>query len=91
MAVRLPQYRSVGEDCDVSKSARSQQSHHISEVVSARSRYSASMLERAVKVCFLLCQEMRKSPRKIQKPVVDRRPAQSASEQALRINEDAIE
>ena len=62
----MSQYRPVGEDCDVSKSARSQQSHNISEVVSARSRYSASVLERAAKVCFLLRQDIRESPRKIQ-------------------------
>jgi hypothetical protein len=84
MAPRLSQYRSVGEDCDVSKSASSRRIHNISEVVSARARYSASVLERAVKVRFLLRQDIRESPRKIQKPVVERRstgsPAQSASE-----------
>jgi hypothetical protein len=64
MALRLSQCRSVGEYYDVSKSTRNQQNHNISEVVSARARYSESVLEQAVKVCFLLRQDIRESPKK---------------------------
>ncbi|MED6142516.1 hypothetical protein PIB30_114569, partial [Stylosanthes scabra] len=76
--------RSVGEFWLVPRSSRSQRIQRISAVVSARARYSASVLERAVRLCFLLRHEMRESPRKMQYPVVERRsvgsPPQSASE-----------
>ncbi|PHT47012.1 hypothetical protein T459_35626 [Capsicum annuum] len=49
-----------------------------------KSPNSASVLERATVGCFLVDQEMRLEPRKMQKPVVDRlvaeQPAQSESQ-----------
>lgn len=55
------------EDWVTSKWARSQPNHNISKVVSASAQYLASVLEQAVEVFFLLRQEIRESPRKIQK------------------------
>ena len=46
--------KGVAEDVDTPKSVRSHRSQRSSDVVSARARYSASVLERATKVCFLL-------------------------------------
>lgn len=39
----------------------------------AKAQYSASVLERETTICFLLYQEIKESPRKKQKPVVDHR------------------
>ena len=47
--------------CGHTKSLRSHHSQRSSNVVSARARYSASVLERATKVCFLLRQELKKN------------------------------
>ncbi|KAK3020509.1 hypothetical protein RJ639_045451 [Escallonia herrerae] len=71
-------------------------SHHNqinSVVVSARARYSDSVLKRETMNCFLLHQEMRELPRTKQKPIVERqlkrsRP-QSASKKAVSCREDA--
>ena len=49
----------MAEDVDTPKSLRSHRSQRSSDVVSARARYSASVLERAIKVCFLLRQEIK--------------------------------
>jgi hypothetical protein len=74
----------VGEECVRPISSNSQRRARSLEVVSVRARYSASVLERDTICCFLLCQEIKESPKKKQKPVVERRsvgsPAQSASE-----------
>lgn len=54
--------------------------HHnkiIFDVVSARALYSASALERASTVSFLLLQEGGESPKKGQKPIVERRSVTS--------------
>ena len=68
------------------RSCSNQRNQISSAVVAASALYSASVLERATTVCFLLLQEIRESPRRKQYPVVDRRsvgsPAQSASEYA---------
>ncbi|MFY0353897.1 hypothetical protein ACOMH0_19380, partial [Bacillus sp. YIM B13601] len=54
-----------------------------SHAVDAIARYSASALERATTLCFLLFQVTRLPPTNVQKPVMDLRsrefPAQSAS------------
>jgi hypothetical protein len=60
----------------------------ISEEVTARLRYSASVDDRETVGCFLADQEIKLGPRKIAKPVVDHRssgqPAQSTSQYACR-------
>ena len=58
--------KGVAEDVDTPKSVRSHRSQRCSDVVSARARYSASVLERATKVCFLLRQEIKEEPRRKQ-------------------------
>ena len=49
-----------------SKGCRSHHSQRSSDVVSTRARYSASVLERATRVCFLLHQKVREEPRRKQ-------------------------
>lgn len=61
----------------------SRHSQTISAEVSVIARYLASVLERETTACFLLRQEIREDPKKMQHPVVERRsvgsPTQSAS------------
>ena len=68
-------------------SPRRGRSHEHSATVLATPRYSASALDRETVVCRLEDHETRASPRKMQKPEVERRvsgqPAQSASEHPL--------
>ena len=52
--------------CNITKSLRSYRNQRNSDVVSARARYSASILERAITVYFLLRQEIREEPRRKQ-------------------------
>ena len=66
MALWLSQQRGVAEDVDTPKSLRSHRSQRSSDVVSIRARYSASVLKRATKVCFLLHQEIKEEPRRKQ-------------------------
>jgi hypothetical protein len=58
----LSQYTGVAEERETPISCNSHRNQRSSEVVSARARYSASVLERATTVCFLLCQEMTEVP-----------------------------
>ena len=58
--------KGVAEDVDTPKSVKSHRSQKSSDVVSARARYSASVLERATKVYFLLRQEIKEEPRRKQ-------------------------
>lgn len=53
------------------KSLRSWIMHKTSLVVVANARYSASVEERDMVICFLVFQEIRASPWKTQKPVTD--------------------
>ena len=77
---------------DTPKSLRFYPSQRILAVVSARALYSASVLEQATRVCFLLRQEIREEPRRKQYLVVDLQslgyPAQLALENARRIRGD---
>ena len=61
----------------------------------AIARYSASAEERDTMVCFLAFQETNEWPKKIQKPVTERRVSeqvpQSASEKALSWREEEEE
>ena len=70
--------------CGVSMSAKSQLSQTSLQVVSARARYSALVLERETTSCFLLRHETREVPNRKQKPVIEHQsvesPAQSAFE-----------
>ena len=52
------------EDVDTPKFLRSYRSQRSSDVVSVRAQYSSSVLERATKICFLLCQEIKEEPRR---------------------------
>ena len=69
---------------EASMSAKSQRSQTSSQVVSARARYSASVLERETTSCFLLRHETREVLNMKQKLVIEHRsvgsPAQSAFE-----------
>jgi len=62
-------------------------SHCISQHVVARARYSASEDDLEMVLCFLVFHDIKESPRKMQKPVVERRvviqEAQSESLKAL--------
>ena len=55
------------------KSCSNQRNQISSAVVVASALYSASVLERATTICFLLLQEIKESPRRKQYPVVDQR------------------
>ena len=83
IALRLSQCMTVSEECVRPITSNSQQRARSSDVVSARAQYSALVLKRDTICCFLLCQEIRESPKKKQKPIVKRRsvgsPAQSTS------------
>ena len=52
--------------CNTTKFLRSYRNQTNADVVSARARYSASILERATTVYFLLCQEIKEEPRRNQ-------------------------
>ena len=52
--------------CGHTKSLRSHRSQRSSDVVSARARYFALVLEWAKRVCFLLRQEIKEEPRRKQ-------------------------
>ena len=56
----------VAEDVETPKSLRSHHSQRSSDVVLARARYFASLLERATRVCSLLHQEIKDEPRRKQ-------------------------
>ena len=49
----------MAEDVDTPKSLKSHYSQRSSDVVSVRTRYSTSVLEQAINVCFLLRQEIK--------------------------------
>ena len=69
----------------------SNQRNQISLAVAAASAlYSASVLERATTVCFLLLQEIRESPRRKQYPVVDRQSVGSLDQSALNMSEELM-
>ena len=59
------------------RSCSDQRNQISSAVVAASALYSASVLERATTLCFLLLQEIRESPRRKQYPVVYRRSVRS--------------
>ena len=52
--------------CNTTKSLRNYRNQRNSDVVSARARYSTSILERAITVYFLLHQEIKEEPRRKQ-------------------------
>ena len=83
MVAWLSKYK---DTCDklVNPSSKIRPFNHISsQVVAAMALYSASALDRAITVYFLLFQVTRFPPTNVQKPVVDFRsrafPTQSAS------------
>ena len=51
----------VAKNVDTPKSLRSHRSQRSSDVVSARARYSALVLERATKVCFYFAKKLKKN------------------------------
>lgn len=53
------------------RSLRRQHNQVISQVVSAKALYSASVEDLDTTVCFLACHEMRLDPKKIPAPVTD--------------------
>ena len=73
MALKLSQEMIGGCDKEIPRSRRTNVSQDNSAVVEDKARYSASALERATVLCFLALQEIQVSPRKVQKPVVERR------------------
>lgn len=62
----LSQYRGVADEDGTPILRSNQGSHSISKVGSNRTQYLALILEQDTIVCFLLCQEIRESPRKKQ-------------------------
>ena len=58
--------KGVAEDVDTPKFLKSHCSQKSLDVVSAKARYSTSVLERVTKVCFLLRQEIKEEPRRKQ-------------------------
>jgi len=75
----LSQYIGVGWEKETLISASNQSNQTISFVVDVIAWYSVSAEEWETIDCFLLFQEIRKSPRKIQKPVTDLRSVGSLS------------
>ena len=69
----LSQYIGVGWEKEIPISASNQRNQTISLVVDAMTRYSASVDDWETIDCFLLFQEIRESPKKIQNPVTDLR------------------
>jgi hypothetical protein len=84
IALLLSHHRSGIEESEIPISLNNTQIQNNSAVVSAKARYSASVLERETIACFLALQDTRQFPRKIAKPDMDLRssrlPAQSASQ-----------
>jgi len=66
MALVLSQRRGVGPSQEIPKSANNHRNHIISEVVVARARSSASVLDRDTAACFLDFHAIGEEPRKIQ-------------------------
>ena len=75
----LSQYIGVGWEGETPISASNQRNQIISLVVDVIAWYSTSVEDWETIDCFLLFQEMRESPKKIQKPVTDLRSVGSLS------------
>jgi len=91
----LSQYIGVGWEKDILISTSNQRNQTISLVVDVMARYSASVDDSETIDCFLLFQEIRESPKKIQNPVTDLRSVGSlpwsASEYARNSREEVDE
>jgi len=91
----LSQYIGVGWEKEIPISASNQRNQTISLVVDTMARYSASVDDWETIDCFLLFQEIRESPKKIQNPVTDLRSVGSlpwsASEYARNSKEEVDE
>jgi len=88
----LSQYIRVGWERKTSISASNQCNQTISLVVDVITWFSASVKDWEIMDCFLLFQEIRESPKKIQKPIIDLQyvgsPLWSASEYAQSSNKE---
>lgn len=71
MVETLSHMTSDGVGICMPKSESKHLSHEISQVLSARALYSASVEDLETTYCFLDCHEMRLLPRKIAKPDTD--------------------
>jgi len=91
----LSQYIGVGWEKEIPISASNQRNQTISLVVDTMARYSASVDDWETIDCFLLFQEIKESPKKIQNPVTDLRSVGSlpwsASEYARNSKEEVDE
>ena len=91
----MSQYIGVGWEKETPISASNQRNQTIYFVVDAMARYSASVDDWETIDCFLLFQEIRESPKKIQNPVTDLRSVGSlpwsASEYARNSKEEVDE